>query len=72
MIKINKAYINQFISAHHEYLYPIARGIYLAFNDESLEFIGIEEFYLADPKKYYPLAADKLNYLIARNVLEVL
>lgn len=72
MIKINNAYLDQFISAHHEYLYPISKGIYLAFDKKSLEFIGIEEFYLADPKKYNPLADDKLNFLIARNILEVL
>lgn len=71
MLKINKAYLNQFKLSHHEYLYPVSRGIYLAFDDETLEYIGIELFYLADPKKYNNLVDETLNSLISINILEV-
>lgn len=70
MIKINKAYLNRFKLSHHEYLYQVEKGIYLAFDENTLEYIGIELFYLLDPKKYNKLVDSELNHLLSVNILE--
>lgn len=41
MIKINNCYLDQFKLSGHEYLYPVSKGIYLAFDKFTHEYIGI-------------------------------
>lgn len=71
MILINTNHIDKFKKFNREYMYMVSRGIYLAFDLETLEYIGIEMFYLADPKKYNPLVDNKLNELISKDILIV-
>lgn len=71
MIKINKNYIDRFKLYNHEYLYQMSKGIYLAFEDYSFEYIGIEMFYLADPKKTHELEDKTLNDLLQKGILEM-
>lgn len=71
MIIINKNYLDRFIKSRIEYLYPVAKGVYLAFDKKTLEYVGDELFYLA------PISVDKeinkkLNELIAKGILEVI
>ncbi len=72
MIRINKNYIDKFYKNRLEYLYPLSKGLYLAFDSETLEYIGIEEFYLADPKKVNKMESDLLELLVSRDILEVI
>lgn len=72
VIKINKMYIERFKLSHNEYLYPVSKGIYLAFDKDTFKYIGIELFYLADPKKCNKLVDNKINELVSKDILEVL
>lgn len=45
-MKINKLYIDKFKLLHNEYLYPVKKGIYLAFDKDTFDYIGVELFYL--------------------------
>lgn len=69
MIRINNQYLNRFKKTRYEYWYMVSKGIYLAFDIDSLEYIGIEMFYLADPKIYNPLVDKTLNELISKDIL---
>ena len=71
MIKINQIYLNRFKSYNNKYLYPIYKGIYLSFDKSSLEYIGIEEFYI--PKfDTYKKANELIEKLYYFNILEVI
>lgn len=70
MIKINTNYIDRFKKTRCEYLYRVTKGIYLAFDIESLEYIGIEMFYLPKNPKLIDKVCDmKLNELISKDIL---
>lgn len=70
MIQINTNYINRFKKTHCEYLYMVSRGIYLAFDINTLEYIGIELFYLPKNPKIIDKECDtKLNELISKDIL---
>ena len=70
MIYINNAYLDRFKLAHHEYLYTVSKGIYLAF-DEDLSYIGIEMFYLPhNPKEIDKQCDITLNDLLSKGILE--
>lgn len=70
MIQINKNHINRFKKIRCEYLYMVSKGIYLAFDIESLEYIGIEMFYLPHNQKIVDKLCDnKLNDLISKDIL---
>lgn len=71
MIKINNCYLDQFKLSGHEYLYPVSKGIYLAFDKFTHEYIGIELFYCPYTQKFSQLADDKINQLLCKNVLEL-
>jgi len=71
MILINKAYLDRFKKMNHEYIYTVSKGIYLAFDDEDLSYIGIEMFYLP----YNHIEVEKqcelvLNELLSKGILE--
>ena len=72
MIVVNNQYLHLFIKARKQLLYPIHKGLYLSFNSESLEYEGIEMFYLPWDKYLPEREADKMiNQLIAKSILEV-
>ena len=72
MIKINNSYLDLFKLSGKEYLYPISKGIYLAFDKFTYEYIGIELFYYPYTSKFSQLADDKINQLLCRNILELI
>lgn len=72
MIKINELHLEKFIKARCEYLYPISNGIYLAFDEDTLEYIGIELFYLPRTMSYEKQADNLLNRLIGKDILTTL
>lgn len=73
MIQINNTQLHRFKKTRCEYLYMVSKGIYLAFDIESLEYIGIEMFYLPhDPKIIDKQCDNKLNDLISKDILMVI
>ena len=71
MILINKAYLHLFKKMNHEYIYTVSKGIYLAFDDEDLRYIGIEMFYLPYNQKEIDKQCDiTLNDLLSKGILE--
>jgi hypothetical protein len=73
MIKINPNQLHRFKKTRCEYWYMVSKGIYLAFDIDSLEYIGIELFYLPhDPKLIDKVCNDKLNDLISKDILIVI
>lgn len=71
MIVINKNYLHFFIRSRIEYLYPINKGVYLAFDRKSLEYIGLEMFVLYS-NKIEKQEDKKLKELISKGILEVI
>ena len=73
MIQINTNHLHRFKKTHCEYLYMVSKGIYLAFDIESLEYIGIEMYYLPkNPKIVDKQCDNKLNELISKDILMVI
>lgn len=53
MIQINTNHLHRFKKNRIEYLYMVSRGIYLAFDIDSLEYKGIETLrILRNPQLY--------------------
>lgn len=70
MIQINTNHLHRFKKTRCEYLYMITRGIYLAFDINTLEYIGIEMFYLPKNQRLVDKVCDiKLNELISKDIL---
>lgn len=69
LIIINKNYLHLFKKLKREYIYPVQKGIYLAFDLDNFEYIGIEMFYLA-PITIQDVCDNKLNQLLSLGVLE--
>lgn len=69
LIVINKNYLHLFKKLNREYIYPVQKGIYLAFDSDNFEYIGIEMFYLA-PISIENVCDDKLKQLLSLGVLE--
>lgn len=70
MIQINTNHLHRFKKTRCEYLYMVSKGIYLAFDIKSLEYIGIELFYLPKNQMIVDKACDnKLNELISKDIL---
>lgn len=71
MIRINQNQINRFKKSNYEYLYMVKRGCFLAFDINTLEYIGIELFYL--PANYdivNKMCEEKISFLLSRDILE--
>lgn len=69
-MRINKNYLNRFTKNKYEYLYPISKGIYLAFDLKTLKYIGIELLYTP----FYSIekqADELLNELLCKSILEL-
>ena len=69
MIIINKNYLHLFKKLKREYIYPVKNGIYLAFDIDTLEYLGVEMFYSA-PITIQDVCDNKLNQLLSLGVLE--
>ena len=72
MIIINNQYLDKFKLSKHEYLYYLKRGVFLAFDKNTKEYLGIETFGLFDINKLSKEVDDKLNDLISKGYLELL
>ena len=72
MIRINKDYTHLFKFFGNAYNYNIKPGIWLSFDKDTLEYIGIEMFYLASFKEINVLGESKINDLISKGILEVI
>ena len=59
-MKINKSYLHLFKRGYNEYLYKVSNGVYLAFDKNTLDYIGIELFYLPKDIEYINKKADRL------------
>lgn len=69
MYRISPIHLDKFTKRRYEYLYPVSKGIYLAFNTDDLEYIGIELFYL--PRHNYEKQANELlSDLFIKGILE--
>lgn len=72
MIVINTAYLDRFYKTKSEYLYMVNKGIYLGFDKDTLEYKGIELFYLPfDYASYEKDALNTLNRLISKGLCEI-
>ena len=72
MIRINKNQINRFKRNNCEYLYYVSKGLFLAFDLNTLEYIGIEVYYLpANYDKVSFKCEEKLNDLLSKDILEI-
>lgn len=70
LILINKNYLNLFKKLKREYIYPVKQGIYLAFDIDTLEYLGVGMFYLA-PNNVSKVCDDKLKLLLSLDILEM-
>ena len=70
MIVINKNHLSLFKKLKREYLYYVQNGIFLAFDSDTLEYIGIEMFYLA-PEKIINVCDEKVKQLLSLDILEI-
>lgn len=70
MIVINKNYLNLFKKLKREYIYPVKQGIYLAFDIDTLEYLGVEMFYSASDKVLSE-CDEKVKQLLALDILEL-
>lgn len=69
LIIINKNYLNLFKKLKREYIYPVKQGIYLAFDIDTLEYLGVEMFYLAS-NSVYIVCDNKLEQLLSLGIIE--
>lgn len=70
MIMINKNHLPLFKKLKREYIYYVQNGIYLAFDLDTLEYIGVEMFYSAS-NKIYSICDEKVKQLLALDILEL-
>ena len=68
-MKINPIYLDKFIKSKNCYLYPVTRGVYLAFDKSSLDYLDVE--FMFTPKYSVDLYVKetleqlyKISYLI--------
>lgn len=73
MIIINKEYLRHFYLSGKTYLYLVHKGIYLSFDKDTLEYKGVELYYIPfDFKSYQKACDDTLNRLISKGILEII
>lgn len=71
MILINRQYLHLFKKILNEYMYPLDKGIYLAFNVNNLSYIGLEMFYTPyEIRSIYKKEDMLLNELLSKGLLE--
>lgn len=72
IITINQQYLDRFSKNHCEYLYYIKPGTFLAFDKDTLEYIGVEYFNFIPYKNDANIIDKTLNDLLAKSILEIL
>lgn len=73
MIQINTNQLHRFKKTRSEYLYMVSKGIYLAFDIDSLEYKGLYLFYLPKNQRIVDkLCDEKINELISKDILMVI
>ena len=71
MIKITNSNLYRFKQNHTEYLFYVKNGIFLAFDKDTLEYIGIELYcFPNDINKIQKMCDEKLEFLINHDILE--
>lgn len=71
MIRINEQYLDRFKHFKLSYNYMVTPGVWLSFDDKTLEYIGIEMFYLPDFKKVESEADNMIKDLLSKGILEI-
>lgn len=52
-------------------MYPVSKGVYLAFDSETREFVGTEMYFIARFSNWAQKASDELiNELLRKGILE--
>lgn len=72
MIKINKEYIDRFGKGSYGYYYKVSYNVYLSFDYDTLEYIGVETY--QNPfniGKCYQEAERKLGELYAKGLVDI-
>lgn len=70
LILINKNHLNLFKKLKREYIYYVQNGIFLAFDIDTLEFVGVEMFYSVSDKVLLE-CGEKINQLLSLDILEL-
>ena len=70
MILINRNCLSLFKKLKREYIYYVQNGVFLAFDIDTLEYIGVETFYSAS-NKVYSICDEKVKQLLALDILEL-
>ena len=70
MIMINKNCLSLFKKLKREYIYYVQNGVFLAFDKDTLEYIGVEVFYSAS-NQVYKICDEKVKQLLALDILEL-
>lgn len=70
LILINKNHLNLFKKLKREYIYYVQNGIFLAFDIDTLEYVGVEMFYLVSDKVLSE-CDEKVKQLLALDILEL-
>ena len=70
LIVINKNHLNLFKKLKREYIYYVQNGIFLAFDIDTLEYVGVEMFYSASDKVLSE-CDEKVKQLLALDILEL-
>lgn len=70
LIIINKNYLNLFKKLKREYIYYVQNGVFLAFDIDTLEYVGVEMLYSASDKVLSE-CDEKVKQLLALDILEL-
>lgn len=62
-MKINKLYLNMFKKSPLGYIYPVRKGIYIIFDEETLEYKGVYAIHPYFKNKEVDDLLDRLAYL---------
>lgn len=66
-MKLNPIHLNRFKLTGSRYLIQVKRGLFLSFDKDTLEYIGLEMFYSGNYVIVDKLATAKLEELIAKD-----
>ena len=72
MYKINPQHLEKFSFHHYGYHYQLDKGVLLTFDDKTLEFIGVNYYFLPKSFDYYERKAEELlDKLYRQGILEI-
>lgn len=70
-MKINQEYLYLFKKLKKEYVYQLSKGIYLSFDSDTLEYLGIILFYEPyDNSKVGKMEIELLNNMLSSGVID--